>query len=735
MTVVPTDLPVTTTLPGEEAVASRLVHRRADGVSLVLLLDADGGRLPRVVHWGADLGVLAPGDLAGLLAAVAPAPDEHPTDVARVPCLVPEHADGWVGRPGVEGSRDGRDWSPVLRVRATAEEVADDGTYRLVTTAADPVAGLALELELELAPSGLLRTRATLADEAPEGETPFRVDALRLVVPVPATADELLDFTGRHTLERVPQRQPFTAGLHAREVRSGRTGLDGVHVLAAGRTGFANRTGDVWGVHLGWSGNAETYAERHPTGVRVLGAGELLVGGEVRLGPGRPYTSPWLHAVHGRGLDGLAGRFHAWLRARPQHPRRPRPVTLNTWEAVYFAHDLRRLTALADAAAEVGAERFVLDDGWFGSRRDDTSGLGDWTVSADAWPQGLGPLVDHVRGLGLEFGLWVEPEMVNLDSDLARAHPEWLLRAGGRTGAPARNQHVLDLAQPGAFEHVRSHLDALLRTYDIAYLKWDHNRLLVDAGSGPLGTPGVHAQTEAAYRLVDVLKEAHPGLEVESCASGGGRVDLGVLARTDRVWASDCNDALDRQAIQRWTQLLLPPELVGAHVGPPRSHTTGRTHDLSFRAGTALFGHLGAEWDIASASAEERAELARWVALHRELRPLLHGGVVVNADVPDPALAVHGVVAPDGSDALFALVALGRPVTVTPGRVALPGLAPERRYAVRLQAPGDDPGTRWTPPWCAEGVTTAGAALGTVGLQVPPLEPEHLVLVRVTAVG
>jgi alpha-galactosidase len=719
--------------PGD---ADRLVHWRAGGVSVVLATEPVGGLLPQVVYWGADLGELDARSLAGLALAAVPSVGDHPTDVVRRLSLLPEHARGWVGRPGVEGSRAGRDWSPVLRVREQEVGVAGDGTARLRARADDPVARLAVELELELTPSGLLRARTSLTNT---GDGPYRLDAVRLVVPVPPRADELLDFTGRHTMERVPQRTPFTAGVHSREVRIGRTGLDAVHLLCAGSAGFSFRSGEVWAVHLGWSGNQVHHAERLHNGARVLGAGELLLSGELELAPGAAYTTPWLYASYGQGLDAVAGRFHDWLRARPAHPARPRPVTLNTWEAVYFDHDLDRLTRLAETAAGLGIERFVLDDGWFGSRRDETSGLGDWRVSADVWPDGLHPLVDRVHALGMEFGLWVEPEMVNLDSELARAHPEWLFSAGGRVGDPSRNQHVLDLAHPGAYEHVRSHLQALLDEYAIAYLKWDHNRYLVDAGHTPGGEPGVHSQTLATYRLLDELRAANPGLEIESCASGGGRVDLGILQRTDRVWASDTNDALERQDIQRWTQLLLPPELVGTHVGPPRSHTTGRTHDLSFRGGTALWGHMGVEWDLTAATPEDLEQLAAWIAVHKQLRPLLHGGTVVNGDHPDPHVHVHGVVAADGGDALYALVAVRRSVTWPPGPARLPGLDPDRRYAVRLQPPGVDTGGAWPglPPWCADGgsVVLTGRSLALAGLQVPPVHPEHLLLVRATAVG
>ena len=406
-------------------------------------------------------------------------------------------------------------------------------------------------------------------------------------------------------------------------------------------------------------------------------------------------------------------------------------MVLNTWEAVYFDHDLDRLTELARLGAEIGVERYVLDDGWFRHRRDDTAGLGDWYVDEGVWPEGLHPLVDAVRGLGMEFGLWVEPEMINLDSDLARAHPDWVLGTGGRTPLSSRSQQVLDLAHPEAYAHLLERLDALLSEYPIAYLKWDHNRDLLEAGRSPHGTPGVHAQTVAFYRLLDELRARHPGVEIESCSSGGLRVDLEVLEHTDRVWGSDVIDPLERQQIQRWTAQLLPPELVGSHVGAPRAHTTGRTHDLAFRAGTALFGSFGIEWDLTAASEVERKELASWVALYKEMRQLIHTGRTVRAPQHDPAFALHGVVAPDRSEALYALVQLTTPETSVPGAVRLPGLDPDRRYRVQAQAPGDLPDHMrgiHPPPWLADGVTLPGSVLAHAGLRAPALHPEQLLL-------
>jgi alpha-galactosidase len=311
-----------------------------------------------------------------------------------------------------------------------------------------------------------------------------------------------------------------------------------------------------------------------------------------------------------------------------------------------------------------------------------------------------------------------------------------VLRPPGRLPLPWRHQQVLDLARPDTYHHLLSRLDALLTDHPgIDYLKWDHNRDLVEAGHR--GRPGVHAQTVAVYRLLDELRARHPRVEIESCSSGGGRVDLEILRRTDRVWPSDCNDALERLAIQRWTGLLLPPELLGTHIGPTRSHTTHRSHDLRFRAVTALFGHHGVEWDISAVSAVERSDLAGWIALHKRLRPLLHSGRVVRIDHPDPAVHAHGVVARDGSRAVYAVARLATSVARTPGPVRLPGLDPDRRYALRPAAGAPEPAVLQTaePGWLAAGgVTLSGAVLGVVGAQLPALHPEQALLLEATAV-
>lgn len=704
--------------------AATQIRMRAAGVELII--DLEPSRLPVLTHWGADLGAT---EATELVRASAVPNSANGVDEPYPLALLPEPWTGWTGTPGLVGHRAGGSWSPrfVPSEITVGTEPQRGGQVR--TLAIDPTAQLALDLVLELLPTGLVRTRATVRNE---GEGTYWLHGLDLALPVPATAEEILDFAGRWALERVPQRHPFVVGTHLREGRHGRTGADAAFVTVAGETGFGFRSGQVWGVHLAWSGNHRVLAERVFTGERILAGGEVVLPGEIALAHGESYTSPWLYGAYAVGLDALAARFHDTLRQRARHPRTPRPVVLNVWEAVYFAQSLDTLRTLADLGAKVGAERFVLDDGWFLGRRDDTAGLGDWFVDPVVWPQGLGPLADHVHALGMQFGLWVEPEMVNLDSDLARAHPDWVLQTGGRIPVEARHQQVLDVAHPDAWEYLRERLTTLVRELGVNYLKWDHNRDLVDAGSARTGRARVHEQTLAVYRLMDTVRAECPGLEIESCSSGGARVDLEILEHTDRVWASDCIDARERQQIQRWTSQLLPLELIGAHIGAARAHTTGRVADLSFRAGTALFGHFGIEWDLTAATPDQLDELSQWVALYKEHRDLLHSGRLVRADLPDLGVWVHGVVATDGSEGLFAIVGRDRPATWPPGRLPLPGLDAGRTYRVRPEGPSPIDNPRATPPWWAEGVVATGLALTAAGLTVPALDPDQIALLRVT---
>ena len=686
-----------------------------------LILDATGAGLPRVLHWGADPGPLATVDPSALLAAVASSAETRASFT-----VVPGQADGWQGRPGISGHRDGT-W-PHLRL-AVDSLVAADNTVQIC--ASDNDAAIAVTVEIAMGSSGVVRMRTEVRND---GDGVFTLDAASCQLPVGDQAVEVLDFTGRWAAERSPQRGPLRRGVTLRESRRGKTGHDATGLLIAGTPGFGFETGQVWAVHTGWSGDHAHWLEKLPEAAPVLAGAELPGPGEIRLAPGQSYQSPWTYfAWSDAGLDGLAARLHEHLRARPSHPRTPRPVILNTWEAVYFDHDLGKLTELAECAARIGVELFVLDDGWFTGRRNDTAGLGDWTVDPDVWPDGLHPLVKKVRELGMAMGLWVEPEMVNPDSQLAREHPDWILAAPGRHPRLQRNQLVLDLANPDAYAHLLERLDHLVGEYDLDYLKWDHNRDLIEAVHD--GHAGVHDQTLAAYRLLDELRERHPHLEIESCSGGGARIDYGILARTDRVWASDTNDALQRQAIQRWTGLLLPPELIGSHVGADRAHITGRVADLPFRLATALFAHAGIEWDITTCTEEELHALTAWIDAYKRLRPLIHTGRRVNADRPDSASWLHGVVAQDRRHGVFTYAQLEVGVDSTPPRLHLPGLDPDAVYTVspcpEIALPHSDLARR--APWLAQPVRLSGSALAAVGLTAPFLDPAQAVVFEVTA--
>jgi alpha-galactosidase len=714
-----------------------LLHLTAADVSVVL--DATDAQLPALVHWGSALGPQTIDDVSALVsAAVEPEAGNVVDRPVRV-ALLPEHHAGWQGKPGVAGHHDGADWSPKFTVTSIDVDVDVRLDGRLVETgpatvtfhAHDAVARLHLVLEVELLASGLLRVRARLRNSGPGVYT---VTDLNVALPIPARAREIFDFGGRWSRERTPQRRELVVGIHERESRKGRPGPDAATILSVGTPGFGFEHGEVWGVHVGFSGNHRYYAERLSAGAQVVGGGELLLPGEIRLEEGDDYLGPWLYGAYGNGLDDQAHRFHRFLRSRDTHPVRPRPVTLNVWEAVYFDHNRDRLIDLADRAAALGVERYVLDDGWFKGRRDDRRGLGDWIVDEDVWADGLAPIVDHVTGLGMEFGLWFEPEMVNEDSDLARAHPEWIMQTGGRLPIRARNQQVLNLAIPEAYEHILARMTSILTEYAIAYIKRDHNRDLIDAGTLPTGSAGVHEQTLAAYRLMDELKRRFPGLEIESCASGGARVDLGVIERTDRVWVSDCIDPLERQQMNRWTMQLLPAELLGSHIGSGVNHTTGRWHALSFRAGTALFGHFGIEWDLAKANEQENHDLAEWIQFYKAHRTLMHTGDLMRADETDPALQVYGAIAADKTEALVFLAFTGRSNVSPRGRFTLPGLDPDRRYRVMPVIVGTPDHGRAEPPWYGDGSGTvlSGRALATAGLHIPGSFPERVVILRIT---
>lgn len=697
------------------------------------MLDARGPAAPRLVHWGHDLGDVEP-TMLELVAAAHPAIAPSSPDLPLVPSLFAGPAEGWSGFPALVARRVGAGSARLpLRVECTGLTHSDAQSVSIELQVCDDQGLLlAITWSARLTPEGVLVINLDARGEAPEGVDLYRVAA---TVTVPARATDLLDFTGLWAGERRPQRSPVRDGLHLRDQRRGRPGHDSSFLTVLGTPGFGFRSGEVWALHHAWSGNSTTGVESLPTGHRRLFAAELLDPAEVMLAAGESYAAPeTVLAWSNDGLDGLSERLHSFVRAvtPPTH----HPVVLNTWEAVYFDHSLESLLPLVDAAADLGVECFVLDDGWFTGRTDDRRALGDWTVDPERWPTGLHTLANAVVARGMDFGLWVEPEMVSPDSRLAREHPRWMLaedspHKGSTSQRPPtwRLQHTLDLTVPEVRGYVLEALSALLTEYPISFLKWDHNR---DQHAGT-----VAGHTRAVYRLIDDLRERFPGVAIESCASGGARMDLGMARRVHRFWTSDTNDALERQHIQRYSGLLMPPELLGAHVGPPRAHITGRTHDLSFRLATVLFGSAGIEWDVTTANAHDFDALRSWVSTVKLLRPLLTTGRTVRADEPGDDRYVHGLVSHDRCEALIALVTVATAVVSVPPPLRFPGLKPDRRYRIEpLELGGTPHVVQDAPPaWLADGgITITGRLLADLGLPVPLLGPEQALLLRAIAV-
>ncbi len=724
--------------------AAKIIHLTAETVS-VIIAEIEG-RLPVIAHWGARIATTDQDLRAFVLAEERPGMGGI-SDIPYRPSILPEHSASWFGRPGLELHRGGTAWAPRFSVESIeidgaslTGDVAQLGAASVVMRARDEWAQIELEIEIDLTPAGLLRTRAQVRNVADAPEA-LHVQSVSLSLPIPLSASEALDFSGRWGHERIPQRHPVARGLHSRESRRGRTGLDATMVVAAGVPGFSSGAGEVWLGHVGFSGNHEHALERGDAALAFRG-GELLLPGEVFLASGEEYVTPWVFGSYGDGLDQASARFHAYLRAVSRSSRRPRPVTLNVWEAVYFDQDPDTIAELAEQAADLGVERFVLDDGWFLGRRDDRVGLGDWSADPDVWPGGLRPLADRVRELGMEFGLWVEPEMINEDSDLARAHPDWILRSRPELPPLFRFQQVLDLTNPDAYAHMLETLDGLVTEIGVAYLKWDHNRDLIEAGHPETGAAAVHAQTLALYRMLDELRARHPELEIESCASGGGRVDLGILERTDRVHPSDSHDPVDRFQNLRWTGLLVPPEMLGSHVASAVSSVTGRSHSLHLRCAVAFLGHFGIEWDVRELSPEERDELRQWVTLHRRFRRLIQTGRHVGGELDPAGPAMRGVVAADRSEGLYTIVTPSA-TPDTRARVRFSGLDDDRSYRIAVSAP-ENLGPPWqvgdwirnAPALGAEGGSgsVSGAVLRLVGLEFPTFHPERAAIVHVSEI-
>lgn len=683
---------------------------RIDGDGITIVFAREGDTFFSLLYAGRRL----PDDeeLEALEHALRPRQHGSQPDRPALATLWPQAGRGYAGEPAMALRRGNHVLATDL-VLAPPTLIAGRSAHLVLE---DKAAGVSVAIDWRIGAGDVVRARTTVRNT---GATPLAVDRLAsLALPLPGWASDATRFHGRWAGEMHEATGPIPYGRSGGESRGARPGFGGANWLIAYEAGFGADQGLGIALHLAWSGDHAVVIERDADGAVVQLAARLDPG-EIMLAPGASFTTPdAVFAVVAGGRNAVRHALHTHLRAEILPDRQDWPVRrvhLNSWEAVGFDMDETRLERLADAGREIGAERFVVDDGWFSGRRNDTTSLGDWSADAQRFPEGLDRLISYVGERGMDFGLWVEPEMVSPASDLYRAHPDWCVHRPRFDRATQRHQLVLDLARPEVSAHLFGVLDQLLSAHRIAYLKWDDNReLFPNDGVG-------HAQTLALYALIDRLRVAHPQVEIESCASGGGRIDYAMLSRCHRVWPSDNNDAIERLRINRAWSLFLPPEVMGNHVGPCPNPITGRALPMGFRAKVAMFGHMGVEADPGAMSDEDRATIAAHIACYKQFRALLHTGRFRELAFDEPGL--FGTLIEHRGQALALVARTDQATDYNARPVRFPGLDPDTRYVIGF--PLADAGD---PPNSVGQRALSGRVLGEAGLVLPLSRPASAVI-------
>jgi alpha-galactosidase len=695
-----------------------------------LVLEASPTQAPLWRYWGPRLEGLDPSAVGPLRAETPPATFslENPPLFS----LFPTFGLGWYGAPALLASRGSEDFAQAITACTWTWLEPDTA---LAIEMLDDIARIRIDIELRLDPDNDGLTISTKLTNV--GREPLQVQWLASAcLPLPPHARSVRTFGGRHNSEFEPVDAALGRATWLRENRRGLTSHDCLPAALVMCEGATRHAGSAYGAQLAWSGSHRQRIDWLEDGRFQWQLGTLLAPGEGHVQPGSTLLAPDVLATCSpEGLNGVAQAFHDMIRKRMNWPSgymKPRPVHLNTWEGLYFKLEEQALFDMASAASSLGVERFVLDDGWFKGRRDDTAGLGDWWVDSDVFPSGLGPLASHVNALGMEFGLWVEPEMVNQNSDLFRAHPDWALQLDGRPHLTARNQLVLDLSREEVFSYIFSRLESLLDSLPISYLKWDHNRDLCAAGTG--GAPSYVNQVNSTYRLLDAIGKRWPNLEIEACAGGGGRIDAGILQRTHRVWTSDCLDALSRIKMQRGFLQFFPPEIMGSHIGAAPAHATGRSQSVRFRGSVAIAGHFGLELDPRILSGDQLLAVKDWVQTYKHLRNRLHTDQIWLGECGDGVVwQAHGT----KEECILIVQRLEPSHQTWPPTVPLPFLVPQDTYVIKRVGP-DLPAygqqTKFFRDLEAKGVTMSGAWLAAAGLPLPNLKAETALIISINKV-
>lgn len=515
--------------------------------------------------------------------------------------------------------------------------------------------------------------------------------ALSASVDFPDASYDALYLSGAWARERHVQRRRLAPGVTGISSRRGSSSHQQNPFLALLRPDATEQQGEVYGFSLVYSGNFTAEAEVEQFGTTRVSIGMNPFDFSWKLAPGESFQTPEAVLVYSaEGLGGMSRTYHRLYRTRlcrGQFRDQERPILVNNWEATYFDFNADKIEAIAQAGSELGIELFVLDDGWFGRRDRDNSSLGDWFEDRRKLPDGLADLARRVKDIGLQFGLWFEPEMVSPDSDLYRAHPDWCLHVPGRRRTEARDQLVLDMSRSDVRQYLYERLSDIFSTVPITYVKWDMNRNMTEIGSAasPVERQGeiAHRYMLGLYELLERLTGEFPHILFESCSGGGGRFDPGMLYYMPQTWTSDDTDAAERLKIQYGTSIVYPVSTMGAHVSAVPNHQVERTTPLTFRGDVAMSGNFGYELDLTRFTDDEKETAKRQIALYKEIRGLVQQGDLYRLQSPFEGNETAWMfVSPDQNEALlFYFRVLAEPNGPLRS-VKLQGLDPAKDYEV-----------------------------------------------------
>ena len=517
------------------------------------------------------------------------------------------------------------------------------------------------------------------------------LSAMSACVDLPDKDYEMIDLAGVWARERHVRRHKLDYGIQSIYSMRGCSSYQFNPFLALARENADEFQGQVYGFSLVYSGNflAQTEVDNYDT-ARVL-MGIHPNGFKWTLGKGESFQTPEMVMVYSEaGLNGMSQTFHKLYRtrlARGTWRDKVRPILINSWEAFYFDFDAPKLLGLADAATDLGMELFVLDDGWFGKRDDSTSSLGDWYPNEEKLKGTLKELAEKINAKGLKFGLWIEPEMTNKDSDLYRAHPDWILAEQGKRICHSRTQYVLDFSKKEVREYIGDMLENLLAEVPVSYIKWDMNRTFSEVFSNgndrEYQGKVCHKYILGVYELYERLTSRFPHVLFESCASGGARFDPGMLYYAPQGWTSDDTDAIERLKIQYGTSMVYPVSCMGSHVSASPNHQTNRVTPLETRADVAYFGTFGYELDLLKLGEEDKAEIRRQIAFMKEKRDLIQKGTFYRLKSPfEGNETAWMIVSEDQKKALVGYYRVMQPVNVGFKRLKLKGLKEDTCYKV-----------------------------------------------------